>query len=462
MKGLPLFSCLLVPAATAHDLANVELTLTEIATGSALVDMQAPPDGSNRLFTLDITGTIRILNLDDNSYAEGDFMKVPAVDFAAGERGAYSLAFHPDFAENGHFYVHFATGSGGFTANRVSRFTAQSATTADPGSQLVIFEELWFSNFHLGGSICFGPDGFLYIAYGDDLGNGDARSAFDPKGKILRLDVDQPDSGRNYGIPAGNPFAGSEGFERKEVFAIGLRNPWRISFDRASGDLFIADVGEDRFEEVSVISVDGPRTAPFDFGWPYYEGNEVFDNFLPEPAEHTAPVHTYGHANLNRSITGGYVCRGVHPRLDGVYLYGDYISGRIWGLAPDGSGGWTNRELHHFESLGTTTFGQDNGGEVYVFSPPFIYRLGDTAVVPTVPFAITAFGISGESRFSLTASAPSGTQVSLQRYDAGSAMWETLGEPATAADDRVTLTDTTRLAPADAPTGIYRAITADP
>ncbi|MCK6582588.1 MAG: PQQ-dependent sugar dehydrogenase [Anaerolineales bacterium] len=315
------------------------------------VDVQSAFDGSGRLFVIEKYGAIRIykdgqlnpqpfLNIDDRVNDEGN------------EMGLLGLAFHPQYESNGHFYVNY-TGAGGHT--RISRFQA-SGDTADPVSELVMMVVEQPYRNHNGGALAFGPDGFLYIGLGDGGSGGDPMKNGQNKGsllgKILRIDVNNGDT---YSIPADNPFG-------NEVWAYGLRNPWRLSFDRVTGDLWIGDVGQNQYEEIDYLPAGSPGGA--NFGWSLMEGNHGYDTIVPQPGL-LLPAAEYSH-DFGCSVTGGYVYRGSMPEWYGVYVYGDYCSGTIWGLIPV-DGQWQSQVM--FEAVATiTSFGEDESGELYFSS----------------------------------------------------------------------------------------------
>ncbi|MDP1545588.1 MAG: PQQ-dependent sugar dehydrogenase [Anaerolineales bacterium] len=312
------------------------------------VDLQPAFDGSGRLFIIEKYGTIRI-------YENGQLLAQPflniddRVNDSGNEMGLLGLAFHPNYEENGYFYVNY-TGSGGDT--RISRFTA-SGNTADPHSEqaLMVINQP-FPN-HNGGAVAFGPDGYLYLglgdggAAGDPQGNGQNTNTL--LGTILRIDVNNGDP---YAIPADNPFG-------NEIWAYGLRNPWRISFDSLTGDLWIGDVGQGAWEEIDFLSAGSPGGA--NFGWSIMEGSYGYDG-EPQP-NLLLPAAEYSH-DFGCSVTGGYVYRGAMPEWNGIYLYGDYCSGIVWGAILS-NGQWQSQIL--FEAnVRITSFGQDENGEIHL------------------------------------------------------------------------------------------------
>ena len=350
--------------------------------------------GDERLFIVEKAGRIRIID-DNGATLPQPFLDITGrVNAQASERGLLGLAFHPDYANNGYFYVNYTNNSGN---TRISRFsvTADNSNLADPNSELNLLEVGQpFSN-HNAGDLNFGPDGYLYF------GLGDGGSANDPGnraqnrqmllGKMLRVDVD---NGNPYSIPEDNPFAFDDA-TLDEIWAIGLRNPWRFSFDRLTGAMWIADVGQDRWEEVNYQA---PGSAGGqNYGWRCYEGAQAFNlnsGCLPQ-SENTFPVQVYANNNsVGCSITGGYVYRGAaYPDMYSYYIYTDYCSGRFWALVPDGQGGWENTELANLDNNQFVTFGEDREGELYVaaISDGIIYRLTAPCDAPAPPV------ISGET-----------------------------------------------------------------
>jgi glucose/arabinose dehydrogenase len=314
------------------------------------VDLQSAFDGSGRLFIIEKYGAIRIFK--DGQLYEQPFLNIDdRVNDYSNEMGLLGLAFHPNFEQNGYFYVNY-TGEGGHT--RISRFTA-SGDAADPNSeQVLMVVDQPFPN-HNGGAVAFGPDGYLYLGLGDGGAGGDplknGQNTESLLGKILRIDVNNGDP---YSIPADNPFG-------NEVWAYGLRNPWRISFDRVTGDLWIGDVGQNAYEEISYLPSGAPGGA--NFGWSIMEASYGYDG-EPQPGL-LLPAAEYTH-DFGCSVTGGYVYRGAMPEWNGIYLYGDYCSGTVWGVILS-DGQWQSQVM--FEpDLRITSFGEDEAGELYLVS----------------------------------------------------------------------------------------------
>jgi glucose/arabinose dehydrogenase len=340
------------------------------ARGLRLMELTYPKDGSNRLFAAsqygeiwtfenrsDVTKSHLLLDLRGKVY---DFKKP-----GANEQGLLGLAIHPDFKANGQFFVYYSHPSE--KKSVVSRFTISKddPNKADPDSELILMEiDQPFQN-HNGGAIEFGPDGYLYIGLGDGgdrndpHGNGQNLSTL--LGSILRIDVDHPSGGKNYGIPADNPFVNSQG-ARPEIYAYGVRNPWRIAFDKETGKLLAGDVGQELWEEVIVVTKGG------NYGWSTREGSHAFGNrpSVKGNSEPIEPVWEYDH-QIGKSVTGGRVYRSSRiPQLHGKYLYADYVTGRIWALSVDpASGKATRNEQVVPDSIPVLAFGEDESGEVY-------------------------------------------------------------------------------------------------
>lgn len=321
------------------------------------VDVQDAGDGSGRLFIVEQPGAIRIFQ--DGHLLATPFLDInERVDDGGNEQGLLGLAFHPDYETNGYFYVNY-TGRGGDTF--IARYQVTGdPNVADPGSETILLEAAQPFPNHNGGVVAFGPDGYLYLGLGDGGAAGDpfgnAQSLDTLLGKVLRIDVSAAEP---YAIPADNPFENGGG--KPEIWLYGLRNPWRLSFDRATGDMFIADVGQGAWEEVDYLQAGSPGGA--NFGWKYREG--AHDYVGGGPPDLVEPVAEYSHSEGGCSITGGYVYRGTSlPEWQGIYLYGDYCSGLVWGLIRSGPG-WQSRVL--FETgFRISSFGEDAAGELYV------------------------------------------------------------------------------------------------
>lgn len=359
------------PAATASSVTSfpdpANYQWSQVTSGLAFpVAVTNAGDGSGRIFILEKKGLVRVLS-------EGQLQAAPFLDIRdragskGSEQGLLGLAFHPDFKKNGFFYVDYTNTNGDTTISRFSAVpsAAPADQIADPASEKILLTiQQPFAN-HNGGHILFGPDGMLWIGMGDGGSggdpNGNGQSLQTLLGKILRIDVNNGDT---YTDPPTNPFAAGGGLP--EIWAYGLRNPWGFSFDAQAGDLFIADVGQDQWEEVDYLPV-GFSAIPANFGWNIKEGTHPYKETASPPANLIDPVFEYSH-DLGCSVTGGGVYRGKNlPDFNGIYLYGDYCAGTIWGLIHQADGSWQNQKL--FETgLKITGFGTDENGDIYFAS----------------------------------------------------------------------------------------------
>jgi glucose/arabinose dehydrogenase len=339
---------------------------------SSPVDLTSVPDGSGRLFVVEQPGLVRIV--ENGALLPTPFLDVrDRVESGGNEQGLLGLAIHPDYASNGFFYVNYTARQGGGDTV-IARFavSAGDPNLADPGSEKVLLGVDQPYRNHNGGGMAFGPDGYLYISLGDGGSANDpegrAQSLDTLLGKLLRIDVD---GGDPYAIPADNPFAGGGG--EPEIWLYGLRNPWRFSFDRLTGDLYIADVGQGQWEEIDFLAAGAPGGA--NYGWDFREGAHPFEGEPPAGLELVDPIFEYQHG-FGCSVTGGYVYRGqALPEWRGIYVLADYCSGRVWGLLRGADGAWQSQEL--FQSgFSITSFGEDQDGEVYLMDRSgTIYRL---------------------------------------------------------------------------------------
>jgi glucose/arabinose dehydrogenase len=341
--------------------AGQGLALELVASGFDQPVHVMAPSGDPRLFVVEQPG--RILIVRDSRTLPTPFLDIRERVGSGGERGLLSVAFHPRYESNGRFYVNYTDKAGD---THVARFTvSRDPNRADPASErtLLVIEQP-YSN-HNGGHILFGPDGMLYIGMGDGgsagdpQGNGQDRSTL--LGDLLRIDVDR---GEPYAIPAGNPFAGREGM-RPEIWAWGLRNPWRIAFDPEGRFVYIADVGQNRREEIDVADA---RRAGINYGWNVWEGTRCFRGSRCDSTGMTMPVVEVEHPD-GCSITGGYVYRGrAMPRLAGHYFYSDYCAGWIRSFRWDGSAVRDHREWKGLNGGAVSSFGEDGAGELYLVS----------------------------------------------------------------------------------------------
>ncbi len=345
-----------VPLAAAGP--GLAVRLQPLVTGlSAPVHLTHAGDGSGRLFVVEQAGVVRIIR--NGRLLPRPFLDIRRRVVSGGEMGLLSIAFHPQYARTGRLFVNYTADGGGLrTVIAEYRTSAGDPDLADPAERVLLEIPQPFRN-HNGGLNLFGPDGMLYIGMGDGGSGGDplnnGQRLDTLMGKLLRIDVD---GGMPYRVPPDNPFVGRAG-ARPEIWAYGLRNPWRFAFDRGSGRLFLADVGQNRWEEIDLIERGG------NYGWRIMEGTHCFDP--PEACSRAGlilPIAEYGR-EAGCSVTGGFVYRGVRiPRLVGRYLFGDYCSGTIWSLRESG-GRWAMETLLTTE-LQISSFGEDQAGELYV------------------------------------------------------------------------------------------------
>lgn len=362
-------------AAYINPWAKVKLTPFE--SGFELpVYLANAGDGSGKIFVVEKAG--RIMVIKDGKTLEEPFLDiVHKVRSKESERGLLSVAFHPRYEENGRFFVNYTDLKGDTI---VSEFKISSdPDRGDGNSERVLLRIRQPASNHNGGQLQFGPDGYLYIGmgdggfFGDPSGNGQDLGTL--LAKMLRIDVD---AGKPYGIPADNPFKGVSG-ARPEIWAYGLRNPWRFSFDPETGDMYIADVGEGKWEEVDFQPGGGRRGE--NYGWNLLEGSHKFK--LPDGYDTsglTFPVVEYSH-DEGCSVTGGYVYRGIKsPGLNGTYFFSDYCTGRLWGLRKKSDDSWEWAEFLE-TGLSVSSFGEDEAGEMYIidFGKGDIYRLAEGA-----------------------------------------------------------------------------------
>jgi len=367
------------------------ITFEEVASG--LTDplfITHAGDGSGRIFIAQRGGKIMI-------YKNGAVNNSPFLDVGSlittngGEQGLLGLAFDPNYTTNGRFFITYTDASDG--AVKLARYSVSGgdADIADPGGTVVLTISEPYEN-HNGGMLAFGPDGYLYLGVGDGGSGGDPQNNGQNKntllGKILRLDV----SGPSYTIPPTNPFVAQSNV-KKEIWAYGMRNPWRFSFDSANGDLYIGDVGQDREEEIDyqpASSLGGEN-----YGWRVLEGNLCYPSgSCNPPSNYAAPVSTYDHGSSDSngcSVTGGYIYRGSQfPGLVGIYLYGDYCRGKVWGLYESSPDHWTSKLIAD-TNYSISSFGEDETGEIYLadYGSGTIYRVIEAPLI-TETFTSTA------------------------------------------------------------------------
>lgn len=366
LRLILLFAYWVVSTHSLSAQAEPKIRLIDFATG-----FTAPVDiahcGDSRLFVVEQGGKIWIVDSTGTTSAKPFLDITDRVNFN-GERGLLGLAFHPRYAENGYFYLNYTKKSGNARDSRIARFSRSTAdpASADPTSETTLLEVYQPYANHNGGCLKFGPDSLLYIGFGDGGSGGDPQGNGQKTdthlGKMLRIDVNSNSQG-NYGIPPDNPFLNTSGY-LPEIWSLGLRNPWRFSFDRLSGELWIADVGQNKREEVNFE----PRNTPGrNYGWRCYEGTSTYNTTGCQPASaYIAPVFEYANPALGQSVTGGFRYRGSqYPGLAALYLLADYVSGRWWAIRQNADSTFSGQELGKLAPYEVTSFGEDYQGELY-------------------------------------------------------------------------------------------------
>jgi len=349
---LPPTDTLTSPPPDATTFPNPDNYIWEMVVSGLERPVDIQHAGDERLFIIEKVGRIRVLQ--NGALVDFPFLNITdRVGSGGNEQGLLGLAFHPIYAENGLFFVNY-TDKNGDTVIARYRVTPDP-NIADPSSEAILLRARQPFPNHNGGVLAFGPDDYLYIGLGDGGSAGDPQNNGQKLdtflGKILRLDVDSTET---YAIPVDNPFG-------NEIWAYGLRNPWRMSFDSLTGDLYIGDVGQNQWEEIDFIPAG--VSGGINFGWKYFEGVHAYSGTPAQDAKFEPPLAEYDHGK-GCSVTGGYVYRGGMPEWNGIYLYGDYCTGTVWGLIRSG-GGWQDQAL--FGAVGNiTSFGQDATGEVYI------------------------------------------------------------------------------------------------
>lgn len=429
------------------------------------IELTHANDGSGRLYVAEKAGRIRSFDNVRTTTGITTALDLSTLVLNSGEQGFLGFAFHPNHAANGYLYVHYSgRASGGLPAGRtvLARYTRSTTNPAtfDPASAQIVLEVPQpFSN-HNGGKLAFGPDGYLYLSLGDGGSGGDpgnrAQNRAELLGKLLRFDVDNPAAPLNYGIPPTNPFVGNTLGYRQEIYAYGLRNMFKFSFDRQTGTLWGADVGQGSWEEVDIITNGG------NFGWRLMEGAHCFNPSTGcNQTGLTLPVYEYSSQDNTDecSVTGGTVYRGArNPELTGTYVFGDYCSGTVWGLTTDGTA--TSRTLVE-AGFGVIAFGEDAAGELYVLKQitgaASIQRFVATVVAGEAgaPAATPSLRIAGANPFTdravveVTAAAAGPVRVSVTDV-LGREVAVLLDGPVAAGERRSLVVDGAGLAP-----GVY-------
>lgn len=348
--------------ASSQPLVSFETMITGL---SGPVDIEEVNDNSHRFFIVEQGGKIRIWN--GIALLPTPFLDIASKITAGGEQGLLSIAFHPDYINNGLFYVYYTNKAGDIT---IARYSRSAADVADSASGVVLMTiPKPFAN-HNGGNLVFGSDGYLYFGTGDGGGAGDqgnnAQNGASLLGKMIRIDVNNPNP-PYYSIPADNPFAGSTA-TKPEIIAAGLRNPWRWSFDKQTGNMWIADVGQGAWEEVDVVKKDSLLNK--NFGWHCFEGTHIYGAGCAEQTNNVFPVFEYDHSRDTGglSITGGYVYRGEEfPSLKGFYICTDFVSAKGWLINADGNGIYS-ATMQKSWPAGIVSFGEAANGTLYALT----------------------------------------------------------------------------------------------
>jgi glucose/arabinose dehydrogenase len=369
-------------APTAYNPTAVTLGWTKVVEGlSKPVLVTHAGDASGRLFIVEQSGRIRVFK--GGSLLAAPFLNLSASISTGSEQGLLGLAFHPSFETNGKFYVNLTLKDGTTAINEYRVTTNPDVVDWRTGRRIMTIAQPYPN--HNGGHLAFGPDGYLYIGMGDGGSAGDpgnrAQNLNSLLGKMLRINANLPSASgaRNYRIPQTNPYVDKTGLD--EIWARGLRNPWRFSFDRATGDLWIGDVGQNRYEEVDVSrAVSGLNAGRgTNYGWRIMEGRHCYNPSSCSSGGKVLPIVEYGHAvsgEDNCSVTGGYVYRGsAYPALVGAYVFGDYCSGRVWTISATAT--YPPVRVEHLNSgFNISSFGEDEAGQLYVvFLQGLVYKL---------------------------------------------------------------------------------------
>ena len=368
---------------------RLEAVFNNLPALSRLVGLYQAPGGSGRWYAMQQSGEIYWFNNDDSASQLNEFIDLNSLVRHDGERGLLGLAFHPDFETNGQFFVSYTDNSGDSV---VSRFISDGNLPLDLSSESVVLTLSQPAGNHNGGHIAFGPDGYLYIGFGDgggandQYGNGQNTNSL--HGTLLRIDINQ-DTG--YSIPQDNPFIENTNV-RDEIYAYGLRNPWRFSFDTQTGELWLGDVGQNQYEEINIVS------AGDNLGWPIMEGNHCFQSQTCDQSDLTLPKIEYNHSDGDCSVTGGYVYRGQQTEaLFGDYLFGDFCTGRLWHSRLQSDDSYSLEQIA-LTGMSISSFAQAQSGEVYL---------------------LNYFGDAGEAVYRVVDDGASGSEIPAQLSQVG-------------------------------------------
>ncbi|MBP9197202.1 MAG: PQQ-dependent sugar dehydrogenase [Saprospiraceae bacterium] len=379
LLNIALITILCVGLSNSSTSQSIELKLMASGFKKPVDIASTGVEGDVRLFVVEKDGIIKILGQD------GTTLSIPFLDIdskvnsQANERGLLGLCFHPEYETNGFFYVNYTNNNGNTTISRFKRNEANPNLADNTSEKIILLVNQPFNN-HNAGDLNFGADGYLYVGMGDGGSGGDpGNRSQNPKemlGKMLRIDINTENE--KYLIPADNPYKNNTD-TLPEIWAMGLRNPWRFSFDKVKNEMWIADVGQDKFEEINVASA---TKSGLNYGWRCYEGFERFNSTgCKEQQFYYPPVYSYENKfDIGCSVTGGYVYRGTkNTSLAGKYIYTDFCTGILWALYKDQSGSWINEVLLDADNMDYATFGEDNTNELYLagLATGNIYQLSE-------------------------------------------------------------------------------------
>ena len=386
-----LFSLLIAYISTFTNLVfaqyNVSIAFPNLTFDQPL-DLQTPRDGTNRLFVVEKGGRVYVFINDYDVTQKKLFLDIrDRVDDSGSEMGLLGLAFHPDYVNNGYFYVDYTAGSPRRTIVARYEVSAGDPNLANTNSEFILLEVLQPNTNHNAGQLFFDDAGYFYITLGDG-GSGyenqlNGQNPATLLGSILRINIDDPEPGKTYSIPTENPFVGKGEGYREEIFAYGFRNPWRVSFDSETNRIWCGDVGQNDYEEINIVE------KGRNYGWRTMEGFHCFESATCDTSGLTLPIWEYEH-DIGRSITGGYVYRGNRmPELVGHYIYADYVNGIVWALDYKENGEITNILLQDTQ-LKIPSFGLDHENEIYICAfDGKIYSLGRMGIgIPDSPVEI--------------------------------------------------------------------------
>lgn len=411
--------------------AQPVLGFTPIVSGlSSPVDISSTGDGTNRLFIVQQTGQIRILS--SGALLPASFLDITPLLTTGGERGLLSIAFHPDYETNRYFFVYYTNLNGDIT---IARYQADAVNPnqTDPLSGVVLINIPKPFGNHNGGDLNFGPDGYLYFATGDGGSGGDpnnlAQNGNSLLGKMIRIDVNNFSTPPYYTIPPDNPYVNNPLVD-DHIWAIGLRNPWRWSFDRLTNDMWIADVGQGAWEEVNYRAAG--TNGGVNYGWRCYEGNAAYNTAgcLPQ-SSYVSPVFEYPHVFTTGgfSITGGFVYRGPeYSVLQGKYICADYVSGNVWMVYPNGSGGWTSARQGGLPG-NISSFGEAENGALYAVSlGGTVFKVDVTAVLPVTLISFTGNTKEGYNELLWTTTAEQNMRRFIVEFSIDGRNFQTAGD----------------------------------